>query len=265
MPKQKIDDIELYYEVHGDGTPLVMIMGLGANVDWWTPEFLEPMKNNFKTIIFDNRDAGRSDNVDEEYVIKDLASDTIHLMDALNIDKGNILGISMGGMIAQEIVLNYSERVNKLVLASTNCGNPRSILPSQQVLALLTQDREGLSQEEIIEKTIPLLFTDDFIENNPDYIEKTKEKMLKAPIKPEAYQRQINALMKFNTGRKLKKIEQPTLVIHGKKDILVPHKNGEIIADLIPNAQLEIFEESAHSLFSHEPEKVTKTVLNFLK
>ncbi|MFO7794987.1 MAG: alpha/beta fold hydrolase [Promethearchaeati archaeon] len=265
MPKQKINDTELYYEIHGEGYPVVMIMGLGANIYWWTPEFLEPMKNNFQTIIFDNRDAGRSDHANEQYQIADLATDTIKLMDMLNIDKAHILGISMGGMIAQEVTLNYPERVNKLVLCSTNCGGAKSILPSQDLLAQLTQDRGELSQKEIIEKTIPLLYTNEFIDKNPEYIERTKEQLMKAPIQPEAYERQIQSLLSFNTGRKLKKIEHQTLVIHGKKDILVPPQNGQILTDLITNATLKYFEKSAHAIFSHEPEKVTTTVLDFLK
>jgi len=124
------------------------------------------MKNNFEVIVFDNRDAGRSENVEENYELKDLGIDTVGLMDKLNIEKAHILGISMGGMIAQELVLNYPERVNKLVLASTNCGNPKSILPSKRVLADLTKDREGRSEKEIIEDFIDLLYTDKFIEEN---------------------------------------------------------------------------------------------------
>jgi len=240
-------------------------MGLGANIYWWTPEFLEPMKNNFQAIIFDNRDAGRSDNVNEQYQIKDLATDTIKLMDKLNIDKAHILGISMGGMIAQEVALNYPERVNKLVLCSTNCGGAKSVLPSQDVLAQLTQDRGELSQEEIIENTIPLLYTNEFIDKNPEYIERTKEQLMKAPIQPEAYERQIQSLLSFNTERRLKKIEHKTLVIHGKKDILVPLENGQILVDLIPDSKLKYFEKSAHAIFSHEPDEVSNEVLNFLK
>ncbi|MFO7794985.1 MAG: alpha/beta hydrolase [Promethearchaeia archaeon] len=265
MPREKINNMELYYETYGEGDPLVMIMGLSANIDWWPPTFLDIMKKNFEIIVFDNRDAGRSENVEENYELKDLAIDTVGLMDKLNIKKAHILGISMGGMIAQELVLNYPERVNKLVLASTNCGNPKSILPSKRVLADLTKDREGRSEKEIIEDFIDLLYTDKFIEENPDYIENAKRRMMKAPIKPEAYQRQIKAILTFNSGRRLKNIKAPTLVIHGKDDILLPPKNAEIIADAIPNAKLEYFEKSGHTLFSHQPEKVGQTVLNFLK
>ncbi|TXT66427.1 MAG: Alpha/beta hydrolase [Promethearchaeota archaeon] len=265
MPRKLVNGAELYYEIHGDGEPIVMIMGLSANIDWWTPEFLEELERRYKTILFDNRDAGRSDNVEKKYQIEDLAKDTIKLMDQLDIDRAHILGISMGGMVAQEIALNYPERVKKLVLASTNLGNPKSILPSGKVLNMLMKDREGRSNEEIIDEFISLLFANDFIDENPEFIKKTKKRMMKAPIKPDAYQRQLNAILKFKTGRRLKGLNIPTLVIHGKKDILLPPENGEIIADLIPNANLKLFEGAGHSLFSHIPKKTSKTIIEYLE
>ncbi|MBD3227633.1 MAG: alpha/beta fold hydrolase [Candidatus Lokiarchaeota archaeon] len=264
MPRKKVNNIELYYEQYGEGDPLIMIMGLSANLDWWSPAFLDPIKKKYKIILFDNRDAGRSENVEKDYEIKDMATDIVELMEKLNIEKADILGISMGGMIAQELVLNYPDRVNKLILASTNCGTPKSILPSKKVMAELTKDRRGRGEEEIIEDFINLLYTDQFIGENPEFIKNVKIKMLKAPIKADAYKRQIKALLKFNTGRRLKDIKTPTLVIHGKKDILLPPKNSEIIANLLPNAELQYFENSGHALFSHEPEKSSEAVLKFL-
>lgn len=86
MPKVKVNDINMYYEIHGDGFPIIMIMGLGANADWWTPELLEGISRYFKLIIFDNRGAGRTDKPEMDYSIKMFADDTISLMNVLNID-----------------------------------------------------------------------------------------------------------------------------------------------------------------------------------
>ncbi|MHA1467560.1 MAG: alpha/beta fold hydrolase, partial [Promethearchaeota archaeon] len=116
------------------------------------------------------------------------------------------------------------------------------------------------------EEALPLLFTDDFMKKNPDYIENKINMMLKTPTTPSAYKRQIDAGMKSPTRcRKLKKIDIQTLVIHGKKDILVPPQNGEILTNLIPNAELELFDNNAHFVFQPEPEKVIETILAFLK
>ncbi|MEJ2250299.1 MAG: alpha/beta hydrolase [Candidatus Lokiarchaeota archaeon] len=265
IPYVTTNGIKLYYEIHGEGHPLVMIMGLSANLDWWNPEFLNAMTEKFKVITFDNRDAGRSEKSKEVYMIKIFAEDTIGLIDELGIEKAHFLGVSMGGMIAQEIALNFPERVNKLVLCSTNCGNPKSKLPSQEVLKVLTQERDDITSEQIIEETIPLLFTDEFRETNQELVEQTKFNMLKAPIEPSAYRRQINAILKFNSGRRLKKLKIPTLIIHGKKDILIPPENAEILSNLIPNSNVQLFEKSAHGIFMHEPKKVIKAVLEFLE
>ena len=122
MPKIKVNDIQMFYEVHGEGFPLIMIMGFTGNTSWWDPRWIQTLSEKFKVIAFDNRGAGRTDISDREYSIKLFAEDTAGLMNALGIPQANVLGISMGGMIAQELVLNYPEKVKKLVLCSTYCG-----------------------------------------------------------------------------------------------------------------------------------------------
>ena len=263
MPKIKVNDIQVYCEVHGEGFPLLMIMGLGANVDWWDPRMVQELSNKFKLVMFDNRGAGRTDVSDRRYTVKLFADDTAGLMDALGISRAHIIGVSMGGMIAQELVLNYQEKVEKLVLYSTNCGGTKSVLPSPEVLEMLTADRSALSPEEIARMSIPLIFTEDFIKKNPDFIELSIQQGLKAPISNEAFTRQLNAIMEFDTYERLSQIKVPTLVLQGKRDVLVPPENGSILAKAIPNAKLVYFENSAHGL-TEEMEKVLRTLLDFL-
>jgi len=128
MSKARVNDINMYYDVHGDGFPLVMIMGFLGNADLWDPRMLPALSDKFKVITFDNRGAGRTDLSDKEFSIRLLAEDTVGLMDVLNVPKAHVLGISMGGMIAQELALNYPGRVEKLILCSTFCGGLHSIL-----------------------------------------------------------------------------------------------------------------------------------------
>jgi pimeloyl-ACP methyl ester carboxylesterase len=256
----------MYYEIHGNGFPIVMIMGLSANIDWWTPDFLKAISKNFKTLIFDNRGAGRSDKPkDIDYSIELFAKDTINLMKAMKIDRAHVLGISMGGMIAQEMALNNPEMIEKLILCSTHCGPPKYVLPSKEVLELLTRDRTGLSEEEVVRAAIPILYTKNHIKNNPENVELTIKNMLKSPIPDYAYQKQVNAIMKFSSSKRLQNIKCPTLIMHGKQDILIPPKNAEVLAKLIPGAKVILFENSAHALFSEETEKVAKPVIEFLK
>jgi len=263
MPKVKVNDIQIYYEVHGEGFPLIMIMGLGANMDLWDPRMVQELSKKFKLVMFDNRGAGRTDVSDRRYTIKLFADDTAGLMDALGISRAHVIGVSMGGMIAQELVLNYPEKVEKLVLYSTNCGGTKSVPPSPEGLEMLTADRSAFSPEEIARMSIPLLFTEDFIKENPDVVEITIQQILRAPISNEAFMRQMNAIMEFDTYDRLSQIKASTLILHGKRDVAIPPENGSILAKAIPNAKLVYFENSAHGL-AEEMEKVLRTLLDFL-
>ncbi|MCC6056186.1 MAG: alpha/beta hydrolase, partial [Desulfurococcaceae archaeon] len=107
MPKVRVGDIHIYYEILGQGEPLVMIMGRTGNLDWWDPRMISELKKYFTLILFDNRGTGRSEKGEKPFSIKLFADDTVGLMDALGIAKANILGISLGGAIAIEIALSY--------------------------------------------------------------------------------------------------------------------------------------------------------------
>jgi pimeloyl-ACP methyl ester carboxylesterase len=263
MPKIKVNDIQIYYEVHGEGFPLIMIMGWTGNVDWWDRRLIHELSKKYKLVIFDNRGTGRTDISDMKYTIKLFANDTAGLMDALGISRANVFGVSMGGMIAQELVLNYPEKVEKLILCSTHCGGTKSVPPSQKALDMFIVDESALSPEQIARMTIPLLFTEDFIKNYPDLIELAIKRMLRVPISNEAFMRQLNAITEFDTYERLAQIKVPTLILHGKRDILIPPENGSILAKAIPNAKLVYFENSAHELIE-EMEKVISVILDFL-
>ncbi len=261
----EVNGINMYHEIHGKGQPLVMIMGLSANTDWWAVEIVEKFAKHFKVLIFDNRGAGRTENPEGLFTIKLFADDTVALMDALGIEKAHIFGVSMGGMIAQQLFLSYPEKVDKLVLGCTNCGGSKQLLPSQEVIATLGNSPEDQTREEFIDQTIPLLFTPKFIKEKPDFIDGVKELLLKAPISPDAFERQVKALMGFNSFRKLKTINVPTLIIHGKEDILIPVGNAEVLAGQIPNAKLILLDDAAHSFFEPDPEKAFNSILEFLQ
>lgn len=194
-----------------------------------------------------------------------MADDTIGLMDALNIKRAHVFGHSLGGAIAQEIVLSYPERVEKLVLGSTNCGGSKDIPAPTEILQTLARNREGLTVEEIIQDMAPLIVTEDTIKNKPELIEEEYRRFLKIRTPFYSFKRQMIASGQFRSCRRLKNISTPTLVMHGKKDILVPPQNAEILTNLIPGATLVLFDNAAHFIFTEEPEKFVKTILGFLK
>ncbi len=119
MTKAKIGDIQINYEIYGEGPPLIMILGLGQDIATWGLQIPE-LSKHFKLILFDNRDSGESSRCTEDYSTEDMARDTIGLIDYLEVDSVNLLGTSMGGMIAQHIALTAPERVNSLILASSS-------------------------------------------------------------------------------------------------------------------------------------------------
>jgi pimeloyl-ACP methyl ester carboxylesterase len=265
LAKVKVGGIEVYYEVHGDGSPLLMIMGFAGNIDWWDPRLIQATSERYKTVIFDNRGSGRTDKPNVAYTIKMFAEDTAGLMDALKIERAHILGISMGGMIAQEFALNHPDRVERLVLCSTTCGGSNSVQPSPQALALLMRPRVGITEEQVAKNWIQLLFTEDVVKSNANYMDAVTRQLLKAPIPADPYRRQLEAIENFDAYERLPEIKATTLVMHGKKDILIPPENAKIIADRIPAAKLVYLENSGHALFSQEPQKVNKTLLEFLQ
>jgi len=263
MANVRVDDVQIHYEAIGEGFPLIMIMGLGANVDWWDPRMILELSKKFKVIMFDNRGAGRIDVSNRSYTVKLFADDTAGFMNALGISRAHVLGISMGGMIAQELALNYPEKVEKLILCSTNCGGSKSIPPSGEVLRMLVADRSLLSPEEIARMVTPLLFTKDFVKRNQDFIELSIQQIMKAPISNEAYMRQLKAIMEFDTYDRLHQIEVPTLILHGRQDVLVPFENASILAEAIPNVKVVYLDKSAHGLVE-EMDKMISILLDFL-
>jgi pimeloyl-ACP methyl ester carboxylesterase len=261
MPKVKVNDIQVYYEVKGKGYPLVMINGLGGNLDHWDPRLVEGLSKNFKLVLSDNRGTGRTDISNKEYTMKLFADDTTGLMNGLGISKAHVLGLSMGGMIAQELAINYPERVSKLILCSTRCGSSKSVQSSQRVPETPI-DPSKMSPEEY-RKALTIICTDDFIEENPDFVRLMAQKRLIHPTSKEAYMRQLNAIVKFDTFERLHQIETPTLVLHGKKDVLIHPKNAIILTEAIPNARLVFFEKSAHAL-AEEISEVIRNITEFL-
>ncbi|MCJ7772464.1 MAG: alpha/beta hydrolase, partial [Desulfobacterales bacterium] len=186
MPKIKANGIELYYEIHGQGEPLVMIMGLRRNAEWWYAQ-IPTLSKHFKVIVFDNRGAGRSDKPKIDYSIRLFADDTAQLMDVLNIKSAHVIGISMGGYIAQELAINYPDRIKNLILGCTSCGGERAVLMSPENMKKFS-DIEGLTPEEILRKNMKIYFSDEYIGKQRIKIEEFIDISLRYPQPPEFFE-----------------------------------------------------------------------------
>ena len=264
MPKIKVNDINIYYETHGTGYPLVMICGASMNVDWWDPALVDLLSKHFTTVIFDNRGVGKTDDTNLDYTVKTLADDTVGLLDALNLEQVHLFGISFGGSILQEIALSYPLRVNKLILCSTQCMGRNTVFQSPEVMEIIIRTNLAFNSEKQIRELMPLVLTEEYIKNKNKAMEDFIQIILKNPLSEQSAKRQSLASAKFRSCKRLSKIKAKTLVIHGKKDILVVPENAEVLANLIPDTKLILFEKSAHSIYAEEPELFKKVILDFL-
>jgi len=281
VPKVKVNDIQTYYEVKGEGFPLVMIQGMNGNLVMWDPRLVEGLSKHFKLVLFDNRGAGRTEISEREYTIRLFADDTVGLMNALGIPKAQVLGISMGGAVAQELAINYPEKVEKLILCST-LSQYHGTQEERRMSEVMTQAFFSGKKEELIKMTLssplasnyprdflrdfPMIvygLTSKFIKENPDLARHLLQVFSIYPISPKALMNRYDAMARFNSQTRLKHIKAPTLVLHGRKDTTVDPKKGSILAKAIPNAKLVFFEKSNH-LLAEEMEEVLKVIKQFL-
>lgn len=262
MPVARVTDIEMYYEQHGAGPDLVLIMGLGAHAGAWalqTPVFAQ----RFRVTVFDNRGAGRTSAPDAPYRIRQMADDTAALMAALGIDWAHVLGVSMGGMIAQELAINHPERVDRLILACSRARAGqlrRTLAPAQAAL----MDR-GLPREQRVLLSMPWSMTPAFMAE-PARVMGSLELAAKDPypIAVHAYHRQQSAVMAHDTVDRLGRIRARTLVLVGAEDILTPVSESVELARGITEAHLRVLPRGGHGFATEYPTEFNAAVLEFL-
>jgi 3-oxoadipate enol-lactonase len=263
MPKAKVKDINLYFEVHGSGYPLFLIRGLSSNADHWYCQ-VPVFSSHYSVVVFDNRGIARSDIPDLPFTISMMADDTVGLMDFLGIPRAHILGISMGGMIAQEIALKYPQRVNGLILACTNCGGDHAVQLAPDIVKDFSEARFTGTQE-AARKALRCLFSDRTIQQAPGVVQRYEEVSKRFPPAGQVLIHQLKAIQGHDTWRELVRIQNPTLVLAGNEDVLVPPENSRILAERIPNARLQVIEGGGHQFLIEQPDAFNRAVLEFLK
>jgi pimeloyl-ACP methyl ester carboxylesterase len=247
MPYCQCLDVRLYYEVHGRGPDLLLISGLGGGAWSWFAQ-VPFLKNYYRTIIFDNRGAGRSDMPPGPYRMEQFAADALCLLDHLEVDRALVVGASMGGMIAQALALTAPERLRALVFVCTHCGPPERTPPAPGVLQGLTQN-QGLTQAEIVDKDLPFLFSARFLESQPEALKAYRQAQLSPPPQPDyAFQAQLAAIQAFSCCPRLSQVALPTLVVTGTGDVVVPPANARLLAGLLPRAELVELPGAGHAV-----------------
>lgn len=262
MDKIKAGDIDVAYTISGEGHPLVMIQGLTATMDWWDPAFIEELSKRYRVLAFDNRGAGRTEAPDGEFSVEQFADDTANLMDALGIDKAYVLGYSLGGMIAQELALRHPEKVEKLILCSTNCGAGNWVVCGKEVLAVLT-DRSGTPRD-LVDRFCTVMFDRAWIKANRDQLDEFKRRYLIAPTSDHNAARQFMTTVKFDAFDRLGDINVPALVLTGADDLLIPAENSRIIAGALPDAKLKEYPGAGHGFTYQCRDEFLADVMDFL-
>lgn len=270
MPYAKLDEISIYFEVHGDkGSPLLLIHGLGSSIADWSLEWIRLLSMQHVVIIFDNRGVGRSDKPTTPFTMMDFASDAAGLLDNLQIDRAHVFGCSLGGMIAQHVILNYPARVQSLILACTSSvwEHPKFVAPTQEVLTQLAKPTSG-DREQDIRDGWQIMHPPTFIESHRNWLEQELQKSLalEYPETPDyARALQMGAVLNsHSTYDKLSQIMCPTLVQTGTADVLIPPENSRILAELIPNARLIEYPGYGHGFLGPCEEKATQDILDFI-
>jgi 3-oxoadipate enol-lactonase len=244
---------ELYYERAGSGEPLLLIQGMsGTHVAWGDP-FQEPLRERFDVIAFDNRGIGLSAPVAGPFSIIEMAEDTAALMEVLGLESAHVVGISMGGMIAQELALAHPERLRTLTLGCTYCGGPGSkLMPEENARKLMEAMASG-DREQAIRASYEVNLSPSFRADEGRFAA-FHEMATSVPAVKETIQLQIQAIFGHDTSGRLAELSKPTLVIHGTDDGVLPYPNGELVASLVPGARLETLEGVGHMFWWEQPE-----------
>ncbi|HEY5287919.1 MAG TPA: alpha/beta hydrolase [Solirubrobacteraceae bacterium] len=257
MAFAKAGEIELSYDRAGDGPPLLLIMGMSGTKHHWGESLLELLRRDFDTIVYDHRDAGDSTRTGRGFTIVDLAGDAAGLLAALNIDSAHVMGISMGGMIAQELVLADPDRVRSLTLGCTYCGGEGSMLASEGVMRKLAEGMSSGERKVAIRASWEVNVSPAFAANEAAWARFLATGMSYG-LPVEVIMRQMQAIAGHDTSARLPCVEVPTQVVHGTLDQLLPVHNGHMIAELIPGSRLEIYEDVGHMFFLEQPERTAQ-------
>lgn len=267
MAKVEANGIEIYYEVHGEGQPLVLIAGL-SYTHWMWHKMVPGLAKQFRVIVFDNRGVGQSDKPDGPYSAQMLAADTAGLLEALEIEEAAVMGHSMGGFVAQALVLDRPDLIGKLILSATNFGGPHHIPVTQEAMAVLS-DVSG-DPIERFKRGLAVSTAPGFVENNPEVIEEWLAYRDQNPIDPGPYQAQMAVGLSLMTPEnafegKLGTVEKPTLILFGEVDKVVPPGNAQLLHEALPKSEVVLLPNAGHFFPLEVPDEAVAVITEFIQ
>jgi pimeloyl-ACP methyl ester carboxylesterase len=267
MAQIQVGNRGVFYELHGEtgssGVPLVLLNGIGGSCQGWLPLQVAELSKNRQILIFDHRGVGQSDDPGGGFTTKDLAEDTASLLDALEIERADVLGAFMGGMVAQELALQHSDRVRKLVLVGCYArpdAKRRMLLEDWSAVA-----NAGVGMESMLRKRLIWTLSEETLEQT-DLIETMLDFFLKegTPVERDLFVRQCDACLRHDTIDRVGGITAPTLVLCGRQDQLTPPKFHRELAEKIPHSRLVVLDFGAHLVMAESAVRFNRVVDQFL-
>lgn len=261
MSKVHVNGIDLFYDIKGQGEPLLLISGFLCDHSYWSL-IMPSLVDQYQVIRLDNRGMGRSSAPDSPYSLQQMAKDVAALLDHIGIDQVNVVGHSMGGQIAQELVLTHPGRVKSLILLSTLAkgdGRFNHVIETWG-------DLPGNIDLKLYEKVLfPWVFTDEFYAI-PGMVEQLIEWAVNYPFAPATHTiyHHSRAILSSDTQERLHNIHCPTLILVGRQDILTPVKFSEQLAQGIPHAELLVLDRGGHGILIESSDTVISAILKFL-
>jgi len=251
--------MSLHHVRRGSGEPLLLIQGMSGHHLHWGEAFIGGLEPHFDTIAIDHRGTGHSPRVDGAFTLGELAEDAVSVLDELELESAHVLGISMGGMVAQELVLRHPERVRRLVLGCTYAGGPEGSLAGPEVVQILAEGMQSGDRARAMRAAWSVNVSRAYAADEAHY-EAFAQIAAQQPVAVDVIMLQMQAIAGHDTSARLKDIEAPTLVIHGSEDQMLPVANGEAIARAIPGARLEILDGVGHMFWIEQPERSAQLV-----
>jgi pimeloyl-ACP methyl ester carboxylesterase len=251
--------MKLHFERRGEGEPLLLIQGMSGHSLHWGEPFLTALEPDFDLVAIDHRNTGLSPHVEGPFTLADLADDAIGMLDELGLETAHVMGISMGGMVAQELVLRHPGRVRTLVLGCTYAGGAGQSLTSPEVAQILAEGMQSGDRDTAFRAAWSVNVSEEFGADEANYAA-FRAISDQRPVPVEVIMRQMQAIMGHDTSARLGEITAPTLVVHGTADRMLPASNGEAIAQLIPGARYVPLEGVGHMFWAEQPGRSAELV-----
>ena len=263
MPYINIMDKKIYYREYGNGEPVIFLNGVMMSTNSWSP-FIETVSKNYRLVVVDLLDQGRTASFDMEYTIDTQAELFKEFLDKLGLENIHLLGISYGGKVAQTFTLNYQDKVKALILSNTDSYTTNIMKEIGKGWDCAASTLNGEMFSRII---LPYMYSYDYYEKNYEEMQE-KIKVLSKALDREWYNRfhrNLNSALDFNLSQRIREIKVPTLIISSEFDILTPIKYQQIIHNEIEGSKWVMVKDTGHAIMYEKPEEFISIIMEFLK